>query len=313
MKRAVSLAVSALILAWIYWRIDASAMLAVFRECNLALLALGLAMVVPLTMITAWRFRELIPRSVRMGFAEANRLILAASTLNMVLPSKMGDIAKAWFMRREGAMEGGFALSLVVLEKLLDTLALLAWCALGLAVYEDKNPWFWLIASVVVAALIAGVAVIASPRIVRALARPISRAVPSGMRGKIESFAGSFESVQSFLWPKRLFKIAAISLCLWLLHAVQIWVFILALNAWTPFFANLALAPLAIFAGLVPLTFAGVGTRDAAAIYLYRPFFDAPTAAALGVLLTSRYLVPALIGLPFLNRYLSIRDRPVAQ
>jgi hypothetical protein len=86
---------------------------------------------------------------------------------------------------------------------------------------------------------------------------------------------------------------------------LQIWFFILALNAWTPFLTNLALSPLAILAGLLPLTFAGVGTRDAALIAFYQPYFNAPTAAALGLLCTSRYLLPAIGGLPFLEQYLT--------
>jgi uncharacterized protein (TIRG00374 family) len=305
MKPAISLAVSALILALIYWRIDASAMLDVLRNCNAVLLVAALAMVVPLTLITAWRFCELMPPPARVGFAEANRLILAASALNMVLPSKMGDLAKAWFMTREGRIDGGFSVSLVVLEKLFDTLALLAWCAFGLIVYEDKSGWYWVFTALIVTGFVAGASTVVSPKATRAFAQVISQIAPEKLGARLQSFAASFESLQSFLWPRRFLKVAAVSLFLWLLHAVQIWLFILALNAWTPFFANLALAPLAIFAGLLPLTFAGIGTRDAAAIFLYRPFFAAPTAAALGILLTSRYLMPALAGLPFLDRYLA--------
>ncbi|HEY9883730.1 MAG TPA: UPF0104 family protein, partial [Thermosynechococcaceae cyanobacterium] len=52
-------------------------------------------------------------------------------------------------------------------------------------------------------------------------------------------------------------------------------------------------------------TFAGVGTRDAALIVFYQPYFSEATAAALGILCTSRYLIPAIGGLPFLNQYLS--------
>jgi uncharacterized protein (TIRG00374 family) len=100
------------------------------------------------------------------------------------------------------------------------------------------------------------------------------------------------------------YKVAATSVFLWSLHLLQIWFFILALRAWAPFLANLALSPLAILAGLLPLTFAGVGTRDAALIFFYKPFFSAPVAAALGLLCTSRYLLPAIGGLPFLGQYL---------
>jgi uncharacterized membrane protein YbhN (UPF0104 family) len=77
--------------------------------------------------------------------------------------------------------------------------------------------------------------------------------------------------------------------------------FTVAIRAVVPFPANLAIAPLAILAGLLPLTFAGVGTRDAALVFFYAPYMSAPAAAALGLLCTLRYVLPALIGLPFLG------------
>jgi uncharacterized protein (TIRG00374 family) len=110
-----------------------------------------------------------------------------------------------------------------------------------------------------------------------------------------------------YFWRDRnqLIKITGTSVLIWFLHLLQIWLFILALKAWAPFLANLALSPLAILAGLLPLPFAGVGTRDTALILFYEPFFDAPAAAALGLLCTSRYLLPAIGGLPFLGKYLA--------
>lgn len=88
--------------------------------------------------------------------------------------------------------------------------------------------------------------------------------------------------------------------------------FILALRTSVPLIESLALSPLAILAGLIPLTFAGIGTRDAALVFLYAAFLSAPEAAALGLLCTARYFLPALAGLPFLNRYVvlySVWDR----
>ena len=72
---------------------------------------------------------------------------------------------------------------------------------------------------------------------------------------------------------------------------------------------HLAIMPLAILAGLLPLTFAGVGTRDAAIIATYLPFMPAATGAALGILCTSRYIVPAIIGLPMLGDMMT-RSKP---
>src|SRR5438067_6902091 len=132
MKRLISILVSLGILAIIYWKINFRALIPVFANCDGAWMLASLAMVVPLTLFTSWRLQQLMPERGQLGFGEANRLILVASVLNLVLPSKMGDIAKAYFMRERGHMSGALSLSLVVFEKACDMLSLLWWCVFGL-------------------------------------------------------------------------------------------------------------------------------------------------------------------------------------
>ncbi|MDF0551905.1 lysylphosphatidylglycerol synthase transmembrane domain-containing protein [Kamptonema sp. UHCC 0994] len=311
MKRLISLIVSLLILAVIYWKIDFAGLIQVFQNCDRWWMAISLSMVIPLTMLTAWRLQQLMPAGGRLGFGEANRLILAASVLNMVLPSKMGDIAKAYFMKQRGHLDGSLSLSLVVFEKACDMLSLLLWCVFGLILYPQKDWLFWVMTAVVAFGLITGVMLLGSRKFAQIFFRIARKISPKKFRSKIEKFQLSWREMQQFFWQDRrqLLKITATSIVIWFGHLLQIWFFILALNAWTPFLANLALSPLAILAGLLPLTFAGVGTRDAALIAFYSPYFAAPTAAALGLLCTSRYLFPAIGGLPFLGQYLaSIQD-----
>jgi len=128
------------------------------------------------------------------------------------------------------------------------------------------------------------------------------------LAAKIAKLATAWSEMHRYFWasPTRLAKVAFTSVFIWFLHLLQIWMFILALRAWAPFLANLALSPLAILAGLLPLTFAGIGTRDAALVLFYAPYFDAPIAAALGLLCTARYILPALGGLPFAGSYLQM-------
>jgi glycosyltransferase 2 family protein len=312
MKRVISIIVSLVILLIIYWKIDFAGLIQVFRDCDRGWMLISLGMVVPITTITAWRLQQLMPQSqeqtgVQLKFGEANRLILAASVLNMVLPSKMGDIAKAYFMRDRGHLSGSLALSLVVFEKTCDMLSLLAWCVFGLLLYPRKDGWFWLMTVSVAVGLGLGLLLLTSPQFARFFFRLAQKFAPKKLREKLSKLSYSWQEMHDYFWQdqRHLLKIALTSLFIWFLHLLQIWFFILALKAWAPFLANLALSPLAILAGLLPLTFAGVGTRDAALIAFYQPYFNAPTAAALGVLCTSRYLLPAIGGLPFLNEYMA--------
>jgi len=311
MKRLISITVSLIILAIIYWRIDLNGLLHVFHDCCGSWMMISLGMVIPLTCITAWRLQQLMPCRGQLGFREANRLILVASVLNMILPSKMGDIAKAYFMKERGHLNGPLSLSLVLFEKACDMLSLLLWCVLGLVLYPEKGLLFWAMSLCVAFGLGLGFLLLSSPRFARSFFHLTLRIAPEALGAKIKKLEASWKEMLTYFWQdrSRAQKVAFTSIFLWFLHLLQIWFFILALKAWTPFLANLALSPLAIFAGLLPFTFAGIGTRDAALITFYEPFFDAPTAAALGLLCTSRYLLPALSGLPFLGQYLnSIRS-----
>ncbi len=307
MKRLISILVSLIILALIYWRIDIQGLVEVFRDCDRLWMVISLSMVIPITAITAWRLQQMAPPQAQLNFGEANRLILAASSLNMVLPSKMGDIAKAYFMRDRGHLPGTLALSLVVFEKTCDMLSLLLWCVFGLMFYPSKDALFWGMTVCIFAGLALGSFLLVSPQFADFFFKTARAIAPKKIRAKLDTLSQSWKEMHDYFWRDRdqLLKITGTSIFIWFLHLLQIWFFILALNAWAPFLANLALSPLAILAGLLPLTFAGVGTRDAALILFYQPFFDAPTGAALGLLCTSRYLLPAIGGLPFLERYLT--------
>jgi hypothetical protein len=74
----------------------------------------------------------------------------------------------------------------------------------------------------------------------------------------------------------------------------------------------MAFAVIAILAGLLPFTFAGVGTRDAALVVLFAPYLDAGGAALLGLCATLRYLIPAIAGLPFVSAFWQARPKDEA-
>jgi uncharacterized membrane protein YbhN (UPF0104 family) len=337
-KKIISLAVSLGILALIYWKLNKHGQLAellnVFATSNSLWMTISLAMVVPLTLFTSWRLQQLMPSTGQLGFAEANRLILVASVLNLILPSKMGDIAKAYFMRDRGHMDGGLALSLVVFEKACDMLSLLLWCVFGLAwaklsgsnameafrwggeswhltPAQQETLFFWLSTLVVAGSLGLGLLLIGSPGFAQFFFRLAGRFAPGKVGAKLDKLAASWGEMHAYFWASkaRLAKVTLTSVFIWFLHLLQIWLFILALNAEVPFLANLALSPLAILAGLLPLTFAGVGTRDAALVLFYAPYFSSAKAAALGLLCTARYVLPAIGGLPFVASYLPALKR----
>jgi uncharacterized membrane protein YbhN (UPF0104 family) len=310
-KRLISLAVSAVILALLWRSVDPAAILAAAEQTAPAWFWAAVACTIPLTLATAWRFAALSSGSVPAG--EAVRLILAASTLNMVLPSKMGDLAKAWILRRDGTMSGGRALALVVLEKLLDLWSLVAVGAIALALTQPALPGGE--ASLALALLVLwGAAVgLLLPMLAgrRALAPLLVATRPLGkLHGKLTALISDWDALIGWLWasPARALAMMAGSLLLWVGHMVQIWLFASAIGE-VPLALTMAFAVIAILAGLLPFTFAGVGTRDAAMVVLLAPYLDAGGAALLGLCATLRYLIPAIAGLPFVSAFWQARPQ----
>jgi uncharacterized membrane protein YbhN (UPF0104 family) len=308
LKRLVSIAVSLAILGIIYWRIDVGGLVASLGASDLAWLAAALFALAPIAVATAWRFTRLVPDNVHIELGEAIRLTLAASSLNLVLPSKMGDLAKAWFIRERGHMAGSLAVALVVYEKTCDMLALLVWCVFGLLLYDGKGPLFWAMTAGVAGGLVLGLLLLGSRGFAAFFFRAAAGVAPARIAAAFDGLAADWAAMHAYFWGdrRRVATIAVVSLTIWFFHLVQIWMLILALNVAVPFLDNMALAPLAILAGLLPLTFAGIGTRDAALIFFFAPYMAAPVGAALGLLATLRYVLPALAGLPFLGAYLGV-------
>jgi uncharacterized membrane protein YbhN (UPF0104 family) len=115
--------------------------------------------------------------------------------------------------------------------------------------------------------------------------------------------------------PGGLIAILAITLFLWLLHLAQFSLVLWATGGTADTAMLWSRVPMAILVGLLPLTFAGIGTRDAAMLYFLGPVTGTGVALALGVFATFRYLVVAVAGLPFILRLhfsLQFEDRPKA-
>jgi len=79
----------------------------------------------------------------------------------------------------------------------------------------------------------------------------------------------------------------------------------LALGANIPIIYIFAAFPLSIFIGLIPITLAGMGTRDSAIIYFFAHLTSPSICLAMGLLYSLfGYFLLSLLGLPFMKRLL---------
>ncbi len=115
--------------------------------------------------------------------------------------------------------------------------------------------------------------------------------------------------------PRRLALVSATSLLSWIVGTALFQCLLLMVDAQVGIVATLALWPAAIFAGMLPLTLAGMGTRDVAFIYLLRAAGHTPIregallAATLGYSVVGTWLF-AILGIPLAVQFVLRLRRP---
>lgn len=307
MKKLVCAGISAAILAVVLLSIDRQELIRTFAGIHLGWFGVAMLLFVPQKAVQAVRWRWMARSFCPVGLVESARLILAGDALNLVLPSKMGDLSKALFLRSEGRLPLAHGLNLVAFEKMFDVASLCLLLIVGVLATQRFDAVGLLSAAGALGIVGLTATICAWPRLAPARwTERLKGLKKGGIKGKFaRTLVGTTEVVgdlagrgNSVAW------LALLSVAIWILHLLQIYCFFLALHVPVPFFQAMALVPVAIFVGLLPISVAGIGTRDAALVLLFSPPQSAAAIAGVALLTHLRYLVPGLAGLPFFQGYL---------
>ena len=301
--KLMSAVISIAILCFLYRTLDLRAILGVLSTSSPAWLLISVGMIVPITVANAMRFRWVSATDHPISWVDAIAMTAVANAMNLFLPAKLGDLAKSHFLFESPKTPVGTAISVVVFERLCDAFAIASWCLLAwLSGYEGAKLQPVAIPAVglwCLSAMFLFTGNTASKLLTKLQSFRLFRG-----RKKLQSLAQGWPDLHRQLGP-RVKWIVLYSIGLWLLHLTQIWMFTITVGASVPFTAGLALSPVVLLCGLVPFTLGGVGPRDAAAIYLFAAYMAPEPAAAVGLLMITRALLPALAAIPFLRRYLN--------
>lgn len=298
LRGAALLVLTAAIFALLFRQIDVTTVLTVLGTLSARAWLVAFLLTLTFPVLSALRWR-LTLRAIghQVPFRRCLTIILGVSPVSAIAPSKAGDLLKAISFRGEiGILEVS---GTVLVERALDVIVLAA-LATGGALLVGQA----LIAKL--AALIAGAGVVTLllvPVLAPSVRRPALRdklhralAVVTGLRARPATAVG----------------VVAYTVANWLASVAQTAVLLEAVGARTPFALTLAVLPIAIFIGLIPVTLGGMGTRDAALVGLLAPTASAPQALAVGLLYSFfGYWLLALLGLPFVRT--ALFPRPAAR
>lgn len=303
MKTALAFLLSILMMVFVFSRFNFSEFQGYLSQIDYLIFALAVLFFIPQVALSAYRWQVMMKKRANLTFWTSIKLILAASAINILIPSRVGDLSKAYFGGRGGSFDMKRGMNVVLFEKYMDLFSLSVVTVTGVlcAPQWDKLN-------------LAGLGFSASMFIIFPILYFLN--LETYLRYSFFERHKFLMKIKNFLLdthayldeikndkPQLIF-IVLLSIVLWFLHLLQFYFMFLALHSQVSAFDVFRLVPLAILVGLIPLTLAGMGTRDSAMIYIFKPYESAALIAGVGLFASLRYFVPGILGLPFLNQYL---------
>ena len=276
---------------------DLGSVWAEIRRARFGLVSAAFAVIALSYVVRVNRWQLLLAPLGHVGFGSAARATVIGFAVTAVLPGRLGELLRPYLLARRERLSASATLATIVLERLLDLIAVVLMLGLFLLLFSDGLPrtdeqvLAALKAGGLVAATGAGMvlalilAAARKPEWVNAGVAQVERRVPGRLGTSASRFITRFSDGLAVVREPRQFLTAfLLSFVLWLLVSVSAWCACLAFSIRLPPSGSLLLTALMALGVAVP-TPGGVGGFHAAVQVGLTAFFAAPVDAAVGVAL----------------------------
>jgi uncharacterized protein (TIRG00374 family) len=299
LKAAGRAAVAAGLTAFILWKSHPREVLDALVNADWRLIAVAVLLVFADRALMAYRWVMLlciIDRAERPRLAEVMRIFFVSTFVGTFLPASVGGDAVRAYSMTQLNVRGRDAIASVFLDRMLGVASILLMAAFGLTLAQDLAGNRTIVVSLAVATAIcaATLLLVFSDEATRMASAIIAR-LPSRLHDLGE---GLLASIRRYAHHRgRLANVLLGSLAVQVLRIVQAYFLGAGLGIALPPATYFAFVPLILLVMLLPVTFNGIGTSQAAFVWFFgRAGVAAPPAFALSVLFVALGIVGNLPG-----------------
>jgi uncharacterized protein (TIRG00374 family) len=301
LKTAARAAVAASLAGYVLWKSHPREVLAALAGTDWRFIAVAILLVFADRALMAYRWVVLlciIDPAERPPFVEVMRIFFVSSFVGTFLPASIGgDAVRAYSMTRLN-VRGSDAVASVFMDRMLGVASILVMAAAGLVLARDLagNVTIVLSLAVAAAACMATLVLVFSAGAARLFALLLARMpMPVALRNAADRVLGSIRRYAAY--HGRLGNVLGGSIAVQILRIVQAYLLGLGLGIALPVPAYFAFIPLILLVMLLPVTFNGIGTSQAAFVWFFgRAGVPAASAFTLSVLFVALGVVGNLPG-----------------
>ncbi len=293
------------VLAVLLWRIDLSETARLLARVRPGWYAASILAIPTILFIKSFRWEMLLRRQgIGLGLGRAVRLYMAAMMVGVLTPGRVGDFVKVLYLRRLGHSMGRSLWS-PLLDRVSDLVVFLLFGLWGLAYFSmllPDDPLRLLLLTAFVTVLLFLGFLAARKLLGGGLANLAERFSPRRYKEEARRSAEEFSGEFRLLGPSCVAGLLLLGLLGFAVQFLQAWLVARALSIQIDFAPLAACVAIMTLVVLVPVSIQGIGTRDAAVLFLFAALgLSAPQALAFSAVTLANNVVAALICLgPYL-------------
>ncbi len=270
-------------------KVDLNVVKETFLDMNLFFFLAAFAMVIPSLFIKTNKWKQLInPFKIKLMWKEGFSAWLVGFFIGLITPGRIGDLTRAFYLREKMAI--GKALTTVVVDRVIDIIVLIILSLSGLLYILNNfsvNSNVPLFIMITFALFIAAVAFFLKKERAEKLLRPLYNFfVPEKYKAKLKAdFKDFYEGINVLQRNKgAVIKSALLSFVAWWIVSLQYYLLAKAMGIEINYLILFMIMPTIILVEILPISFSGLGTRDATLILFFSFVgLSANTAVALSL------------------------------
>lgn len=242
------------------------------QQAELIWIVPGIALYFVAVGVRTWRWSYLLRPMKRMPVARLFPLVVIGYMGNNIYPARIGELLRAYLLRRNEAVPISSSLATILIERIMDGIVMLAFVLIGLPRVVNLSQT--VVNGIFVAGGLFAIATLAFfwlalyPQVADRLAHAvITRVVPHRFQQSLLGMTQKFvQGAQALRSPRDLLVIVISTVVVWLLETGKYWFVARAFNLGLPFDGLMLVNGISNLFTIIPGAPGAVGTFDAGGI-----------------------------------------------
>ncbi len=301
--------VGIVLLIYTIYTLDIFKIVDAFLSINPIFILISLSLTAPRVFIRNYVWRMIQDEhNINLSFFQSLKIFLIGYFYGSFTPGYMGQLMRVPYMKEKTGEPYGKLFVNSMIETIVHSISLFAMIFIGALLVIGTFPeLFYLIVIWLIIMFIILVYFIKKDRGEKLFHFLIRFLIPNNLKNSFYKFVNTF--YKDFPKIKTLIIPVVLGIITWIIIFSQEYIIVIALDLEIPYLFFMLLFPVANVVGFIPITFAGIGTRELTAVIIFSTLFLVPEAEVFVVSLLGFIITDIFTG--FIGFILSLSEAKI--